>query len=163
MLGLMKMTMTGNEIFFEFNIWDYLGVAKPKQGVLQLKRELKDFLLTAVLDRVGGGTSPVSGGKWKRALISKAYKDHKSGFSSSLFANMELTGEMLDHLEVISIGDDMRLRIKGKNAAKADGHNNHSGDSNLPTRLFIPKKGQRFKRDINSGMREIALEFLDNG
>jgi hypothetical protein len=150
-----------DKISYEFDPFELMGLPTPSSNVRLAKQELCEFILEEVLSHVGDGKSPVSGGKWKRSL-SKDYKKKKSEISSSLFANMELQGDMLDSLEcVINRAGNLELRIKGREAAKADGHNNHSGKSKLPPREFIPKPNQTFKRDIISGMRDIAEEFLD--
>jgi hypothetical protein len=156
------MAIEGSKIYYKFDPWEVLGIEKPKTGSREARQEMADFLHTEILDYVGSGKSPVAGGAWKRSL-SKEYKKRKADFSSDLFANMELTGDMLDSLQVVATPDGMiEVRIKGKNAAKADGHNNHSGKSRLPPREFIPKQDQHFKRSIESGMRDIAREFLDD-
>jgi len=154
------MTIKGNEIFFEFDPWELTKKKRPRTGFKAAEAEIADFVLEAVLDHVGGGKSPVAGGKWKRGLSPK-YKKLKAEDSSSLFANMELSGDMLDSLEVVNVGSKLRLRIKGDDAAKADGHNNHSGKSSLPAREFIPKEGQSFKRQIVKDIRAIIEEFDD--
>lgn len=151
-----------SKLGFEFDPWEMTGVEKPKSNIREAKRELAEFVKNKVLERVGRGESPVAGGQWKRSL-SAAYKKRKSKISSALFANMELFGDMLDALEVASTAQGLEIRVVGaKQAAKADGHNNHSGRSNLPPREFIPKEGGTFKRDIIQGMKSIAKEFMDD-
>ena len=44
---------------------------------------------------------------------------------------------------------------------KADGHNNFSGESKLPTRQFIPKDNQSFRPDIKSEIQAIAEDFME--
>jgi hypothetical protein len=156
------MTYDGSKISYKFDPWELLGIDKPARGAREARQEMAALILDEILAYVSNGNSPVSGGGWKKSL-SKDYKKYKSQFSSSLFANMELHGDMLDKLEVVATPDGMiEVRIKGKQAAKADGHNNHSGDSRLPERRFIPDEGQTFKRQIIQGMKEIAKEFIDD-
>lgn len=149
------MTISGNKIFFEFDPFEAAAREKPKNGVRQVKQEIADFVLEKILDYVGSGKSPVSGGQWKRSL-SKDYKKEKSKYSSALFANMELEGDMLDNLEVVvNRAGNIEVRQTGKQADKADGHNNHSGRSNLPAREYIPKDDQTFKQPIINGIKAI--------
>lgn len=153
------MTIKGNEIYFEFDPFK-LAKKRPARGNVRAARdEIKEFVLDSVLDKVGSATSPVKGrGKFK--ALSSAYKDVKGELSSSTIANLELTGDMLDSLEVVETrGGKLRLRIKGSEAMKADGHCNHSGKSKLPTRRFIPGDGETFKRDIIDGIREIVEDY----
>jgi hypothetical protein len=150
------MPIEGDKIFFEFDpIGDKKLSASDRRDALDA---IADFVKEQVLEYVGDGKSPVSGGKWKRSLSAK-YAAIKSEQSSAGFANMELTGEMLDALEVVVNDDVLSLQITGDQAAKADGHNNHSGDSSLPERRFIPDEGQNFKQDILRGIAQIVESF----
>lgn len=149
-----------DKIAYKFDPEELTGEEIPKGRVREAMREIGEFVKEQVLSYVGEAKSPVAGGKWKRSL-SKSYKDYKSEFSSSTIANMELTGDMLDALEVVNVGDELELRIEGSEAAKADGHNNFSGNSTLPLREFIPKPNQTFKRDIIDGIRKIIKDFQD--
>lgn len=147
------------ELGFTFDPFELTGKEKPKKNVSKLKREMKDFIREEVLSYVGEGKSPVQNGAWQRTL-SKDYKKKKSKYSSASFANMELKGDMLDALDVVESGSNLKLRVAGaKQAAKADGHNNHSGLSSLPPREFIPKEGQTFKRKIIQGLRDIIDKY----
>lgn len=151
-----------DKIAYRFDPFELAGVEPPKTGKAQAKRDICNLVLEEVLSHVGEGKSPVAGGKWRRSL-SKEYKARKAQFSSSLFANMELTGDMLDALECVVVGKDLELRIKGKEADKADGHNNHTGRSSLPAREFIPKTDQTFRKSIRDGIKQIAMEYIEDG
>ena len=132
------------------------GVEPPRRGANAIRKEVADYILEEVLNRVGDGRSPVAGGKWKRGL-SKEYKQRKLEESGVGFANMELEGDMLDALRTRVMSDGtVELIIEGSEGDKADGHNNFSGKSRLPLREFIPKPGQSLKRDIVEGIREIV-------
>lgn len=149
-----------DKVGYEFDPFEIVG-ERPKKDLRAIKKEICDFVTEEVLDYVASGKSPISGGKWKRGL-SREYAKRKAEMSSALFANMELTGDMLDALECVQTrSGKLELRIKGKEAAKADGHNNHSGRSKLPPREFIPKEGQAFKRDIIQGIKDIVRENVD--
>jgi len=151
------------KLAYEFDPFELSGVEAPKNPVKKREamEEIADFVKTEVLSACAEGRSPVAGGQWKRTL-SKEYREKKLEMSGVGYANMELTGDMLNALEVIpKRGDRISLQIEGAEAEKADGHNNFSGDSELPLREFIPKPGQTLKRDIISGIRRIAEEFAD--
>lgn len=156
------MTIKGNKIFFEFDPFELANVEAPKTNIREAKKKIADLVLTEVLDYVGGSRSPVSGEGWKKSL-SADYKKLKSKISGNTTANMELYGDMLDSLEcVVNSAGMLELRIQGGEAAKADGHNNHSGESSLPQRRFIPDEGQTFKRDILEKIKTIAIDYSES-
>lgn len=155
-----KSGLTGDKIFYEFDPFKEVGMKVPRGTIKAAKEEIATFVKEQVLSYVGEGQSPISGGKWKRTL-SPEYKKFKSQSSSATFANMELTGDMLDALDVVSkSGKTISIEITGKEqVAKADGHNNFSGDSHLPARQFIPKADQKLKKDILDGIKQIIESF----
>lgn len=151
------------KLAYEFDPFELADVEPPKNSArrAQAKEDIADFVLTEVLSACAEGRSPVSGGQWKRSL-SKEYREKKLQTSGVGYANMELTGDMLDALEVAQRrGNKLSLQIDGAEGDKADGHNNFTGRSELPTRQFIPTRGQQFKRDIIEGIRRIAEEYSD--
>lgn len=129
--------------------------------------EIGEYLLQSILSNVGGGKSPVQGGKYKKSL-SKEYKKVKAKISGSKIANMELYGDMLDELDYKIDPIGMKVEIgflegsDEKQIAKADNHNKFSPESKktkLPTRQFIPKSNQRFKKNIMKQAFEIASKY----
>jgi hypothetical protein len=155
-----------DKITYEFDPFELLGIEKPKSSsdVNAALSDIADYVKTEILQFCGDGKSPVAGGQWKRSL-SPEYKKLKEKISGSNFANMELTGEMLDALDArITSSGTIEVGIWGDQASKADGHNNFSGSSTLPPRQFIPNedKGQTFKPSIISGMKRIAQSFFED-
>lgn len=156
-----KSGLTKDKIFYEFDPFKLAGVKPSKGNVREAKDAIANYVKEQVLSYVGQGESPVEGGNWKKKL-SPEYAKKKKLESSSVFANMELTGAMLDALDVVSKGKKLSLQITGKEqVAKADGHNNFSGKSALPERDFIPKKGATFKQEIIDGIRSIIEDYVD--
>ena len=154
-----------DKVEYVFDPFEETGLKKPKRVSKELKEDLKDFVLESVLDEVGATKSPVRVGganaKYFPRLKSKRYKQIKKSKNAPPIPNLELEGKMLDQLKMSNArGNKLRLGIKGAQAPKADGHNNHSGDSKLPLRRFIPKKenGDKFKQTIINGMRQIIKE-----
>jgi hypothetical protein len=151
------------KVVYEFDPFDQIGTDRPssKKETRKALEEIAEYVKTEILQYVGEAQSPVSGGRWKQSL-SPEYKKLKKEISGSAIANMELYGDMLDALEARVVGNKIKVGwFGGEQAAKADGHNNFSGESSLPTRQSIPKEGQKFKRDIMQGIKEIAQEFID--
>lgn len=126
-----------------------------------LKKQVGDYLVEAILKNVSEGKSPVQGGGWTRK-ISTPYKKIKSKYSSKLYANMELHGDMLDALKYEPTEDGIEIGIFDETQVpKADGHNNFSGKSKLPERRFIPKEDQKFKKDILQEVATILTNFTE--
>lgn len=65
---------------------------------------------------------------------------------------------MLDALDYRVQGDDIVIGVFGEAAPRADGHNNLSGDSQLPRRQFIPEKGQGFVSRIEKEVDRIIAD-----
>lgn len=147
-----------DKVAFNFDPFELLGVEPPKSGKRELKRRLSEYVVEQVIERSGDGKTSVRAGQWKRSL-SKEYKKRKTAQGGNPYADMILSGSMLTDLECVQVNGNLELRVKGKNAGKADGHNNHSGKSSLPPRQFIPQDDGNFTRSILIGMREIIEEF----
>ena len=112
------------------------------------------IIVDSIKESASRTISPVKG-RGKFQGLSKDYKKIKSKAGKGTSANLLFDGDLLSSLEshdvstnVIEVGifDD------SGQAPKADGHNNLSGKSSLPTRRFIPSKGEEFKVKI---MREV--------
>ena len=118
-----------------------------------------DFLVEQILDSVGEQQSPIKGHGKFRAL-SKSYKAFKQEEGSGTDPNLELTGSMLDALTFRTTGSGIELGIFGKDAPKADGHNNFSGESKLPLRRFLPDEGESFKPSIQKEVDRIIADAV---
>ena len=155
------------KLAFEFNPFERSDAVLSKENKRRAAKEIQTFIVEAVLADIGDGTSPVQGGDWKRGL-SKDYKKEKGKVSSSVFANLELTGDMLDSLDVrIVSGKKMSLEVPASQAQKADGNNRGTYGKGTRTqpkraRTFIPyKKGQTFTKEIWEGINGIIEEFAE--
>lgn len=152
-------------VVYSFDPFEIAGLDKPRNKSVRRDalEEIADYVKTEMLQYIGEGKSPVQGGEWQRKL-SKAYAEAKAKVSSAGFANMELTGDMLDALD-FKIKGDGTIEIGwfgGENAAKAHGHQNGNDDTNLPVRQLVPDKKQTFRKDIVKGMKEIADAFSED-
>ena len=122
----------------------------------EAKKEIGDFVKDEILRSLSEGQSPVAGERFKRLDKNYANKE-KNGNRTP---NLELTGDMLDALKSKNTEDGIEIGIFGKKqSAKADGHNNFSGESKLPKRRFIPDEDQNFRRSIQSGIDNIIEEY----
>lgn len=146
---------------FEFDPFELVKADPlPSRKASAALSDIADYVLESVLSDVADAKSPVAGyGAFPK--LSKAYKSKKDSEGGTPIANLELSGDMLSALEVKKKGERLVLQIVGKEAAKADGHNNHSGDSELPLRRFIPTDTETFKRDILTGISRIIESYRD--
>lgn len=55
---------------------------------------------------------------------------------------------MIGSIDFKTDGDKITIGVFGKDAPKADGHNNLSGASSLPIRRFLPEVGESYTGDI---------------
>jgi hypothetical protein len=147
---------------YEFDPFELVNADPlPSRKSKEAMDDIANYVLESVLSSVGDTKSPVAGhGSFPK--LNKDYKKSKDAQGGSPIANLELTGSMLSALEVKKKGDTLILQITGKEADKADGHNNHSGDSTLPLRRFIPLESETFKKDILSGISRIIESYRDD-
>lgn len=127
-----------------------------------VKKKVGEFLFEQVLLSVGAAKSPVDGEGWP--ALSAAYKKEKEKEGGSGKADLELTGDMLNAFDYKPTKDGIELGIYGKDAPKADGHNNFSGDSPLAAigkqRRFLPDVGQEFRASIQDEVGKIIADAV---
>lgn len=136
------------------------GVKISRDKKSELNDLIADYVKESVLADVGAGRSPVTGQPFKKLSKEYAQKEHGGDRTSHL----ELFGDMLDSLEVAVRGNKLTLTVGKDQMAKADGHNNFSGQSKIPTRPFIPngEDGESFRPQIEQGIESIIELFLDD-
>lgn len=164
------------KVEYEFDPFDLVGISKSdikKGDVSSALEDVSNYVLESVLSFVGDETSPVSGrGKFKKLQKDytdkeghrhKGYKTIKEEEGYTPEPNLLATGDMLDAVKVVRKGSKLVLTLDGSEQDKADGHNNFSGKSELPTRRFVPnaKDDETFKPKIIAGIRSILKDYLD--
>lgn len=156
--------MSKFDVSYEFNPFAVVGIDESEltDGRKQMALEvIQDFLKESILLDVSRSRSPVTGGGWEG--LSRDYKAFKEDEGGTPVANLELTGALMDSLIVRQSGPSFLLvTVSDDQMGKADGHNDHSGESKLPRRPFIPDpaKGETFSREIRGGIREIIEDIL---
>jgi len=125
----------------------------------RVKDEVGELLVDFILEQVSDLKSPIEGqGKFEK--LSPKYKKLKQKDGRGGSPNLEFSGSMLDALETKRTSDGVKIQIKGSDAGKADGHNNFSGKSKLPSRQFLPKEGENFKRSARKEVDRIVNEAI---
>ena len=160
------------KVRFEFDPFEIAGVPKSELTASEKKSALEDvadFVLTSVLDSVGGRRSPVKG-QGAFPALSPGYKKRKKDEAAPI-PNLELSGDMLDSMTVDRKRDKLVLTVSTSEEAKAAAHNWTKAFPGADTnknpmkkagkrRAFIPDKGRKetFKRDILKGISGIVRE-----
>lgn len=122
-----------------------------------VKEEIGDYLIEQIMASTAEQTSPVAGyGKF--AALSKKYKAKKEESGRPGVPNLDYDGDMQSALDYELTDEGIEIGVYGKEAPKADGHNNFSGDSELPLRRFLPGLGESFRKDINAEVEAIITE-----
>jgi len=153
------------KVEFTFDPFELVG--EDKEGlspaeVKQVMNDVGDFVLTSVLDDTANQVSAVYGDKWD--ALSPDYKKVKKAKGGKPVANLELEGDMLSALNIVKRSNSLTLSVRGDQADKADGHNNHSGESKLPLRRFVPSEadGDTFSPKIMKGIENIIQNVKDS-
>lgn len=108
--------------------------------------------------KVASRKSPVTGDSFDP--LSKDYKAKKQDEGLPGVPNLEQSGEMLDSLDYRVTSTGIEIGVFGEAAPRADGHNNLSGDSMLPTRRFIPAAGEGFMPSIEREVERIIADAV---
>ncbi|TXH08438.1 MAG: hypothetical protein E6R04_10685 [Spirochaetes bacterium] len=147
-----------------FNPFDLVDFEIPKAKRKEALAEVATYLKEEVLSYVGSAKSPVDGENFEP--LSKAWKKIKKEKSSSTKANLEYTGDMLDHFDVKVKSGEVALGVYGPKFAvdKARGHNQHAGDEHefLPIRRFIPEDGEGLTPKIQKKVAEILENYRED-
>ncbi len=150
-------------IKFDFDPEKITGIKVPKADRADALDEVASFVKEQILSNTGEGKTSVKGGRWVYGL-KEPYKTKKGEESSADFANLELTGDMLDALEVNAKGKRVRIEITGsENQGKAEGHLTGiygSGKQKPRPRQFMPYGDKNeLSPDIVAGVRKILKRY----
>jgi hypothetical protein len=122
-----------------------------------VKQEIGEYLVEQILAYTAESKSPVAGyGKFPS--LSKKYKEKKEESGRSGVPNLDFDGDMLGALDFEVTEDGIKIGVFGDQAPKADGHNNLSGQSELPLRRFLPDAGEAFNKNIDAEIEAILAE-----
>lgn len=113
-----------------------------------------EFLVEQTLFALDSAKSPVQGESFP--ALSRKYKKRKLAEGGRGIPDLELTGDLKADLTASPAPDGLEIGFFGSQADKADGHLKFSDrENNCPQRRFLPGEGQKFKREIESGVEDI--------
>ena len=155
--------MAVNKVAWEFNPFKMTGIKVPRNKQKEARVAVADFVKDTVIQKMDDSKSPVSGGRWKVPLT-PIYRKIKLGITGVGRADLELTGDLKEDLEVIEKrGNTLSLQVQGENAGKADGNNRGTyGKARADlskSRQFIPRGRQSLAKDIRGGISDILKGF----
>lgn len=147
---------------YRFNPFDELGVTVPRSARREALEAAAETLKIALLEYIGEGASPASGGKWTRSLT-PAYAEQKAQDSSADFANLERTGAFLDSLTVEVVGSELVVDVGEEFYGRAEGFltGQYGESSRIRPRQFVPQGDGSFKRDILREIKSTLKEYSD--
>ena len=133
---------------------DISSLSKDKKN--ELLNIVGELLIERTLSSMADSVSPVDGSSFP--ALSKEYAKYKLEEVGTKDPNLDLTGSMINALDYKIVNNSIEYGIYGKEAGKADGHNNLSGRSNLPKRQFLPDAGEglQFEDTIN----QVISDFI---
>jgi len=154
-----------SDVKYEFDPFEIAGIDPSDLTPAKRKRIMKqvgDLVLGAVVLDVADLKSPVTGRQFK--ALSKDYREHKEALGGEPVPNLLLNGDMLESLTVTaSVETSLTLTVGDDQQAKADGHNNFSGQSRIPRRPFIPNEGngEKFRPAIREAIASLVEELAN--
>ena len=151
-----------NGVFSVIDLNKYGLKDVPADRRADVKEEVGEYILSKIKKSLRNTSSPVSGEKW--SPLSKDYKKEKRGKGGGTAANLRLTGSMLKNLVYkpgtkgdLKIGVETSTDRSGRsNVKKALGHNHFERGATSPRRRFLPGAGQKFKKEIEAGIKDIV-------
>lgn len=150
----------------ELDLTKKLNKIANKKNRKEAEKEVGEFLINYILDKVGQAESPVEKGVYNPNLT-KQYKKEKSETSGNSQANMELFGDMLDALEyrskdgIVEVGifdSDQAQKAYGHNTGFS-GHPNKKMRGNKYKRQFIPSKSKNFNKEAREEINRIIDDY----
>lgn len=123
----------------------------------EVLNEIGNYIITSILDDVGGGLSPVTGKRFKS--LDQEYADEEKG--GDKLPNLELEGDMLGALNYRIDGNEIIYGITDEDqAAKAYGHNTGMKghkflENKVPVRKFIPNPDEQLRLEIRNGINNL--------
>lgn len=149
---------------YTFDPLEDLDIEVPKSARREAREAVASYLQEEILNYIGEGRSPVAGGVWRRKLTPE-YLKKKEQESGAGFANLELSGELLDSLTVTVRGSKVVLDVGSDQYGKAEGHiTGQYGDGKMKAdyrRQFLPQGDEEFKKSIQDNIKRILREFED--
>ena len=153
-MKVIKTTAEKSNLSTEIDL--FTGLELPKSLKSRIVKEVGEYLIEQTNLALSQSKSPVSGETFPR--LSHDYREMKQKEGLGGSPNLEFTGKLKDAISYRATDKGLAIGVFGKEAPKADGHNNFSGESSLPQRRFLPKEGQNYRKAIKDIVDTIVAE-----
>jgi phage gpG-like protein len=152
------------KVKFTFDPFEIAKISRkdvPKEKRELVMQQVADYVVAAIKDDCSASKSPVTGRDFKK--LKPKYAASKTAQGASGVADLSLSGDLLESLEVERGDRKLTLTVPSDEQGKADGHNNFSGKSKLPKRKFIPnaENEETFRPGIREGIAAIIEAAAD--
>lgn len=136
----------------------FQGQKLPKRIKVAVNEAVGNYIVEQTLISMEQLKSPVQGGG-SFAKLSPDYAKLKKKEVGDTRPNLEAKGDMKDQIDLHAT-DILTIGVFGDRAGAADGHNNLSGKSKLPTRQFLPHEGETYKRQMLTEIERIKADII---
>lgn len=126
------------------------------------KDDAAEVLKVNMLEMIHAGRSPITGRKFPK--LTKDYEQKKKSEGGSGNPDLELSGEMLDSLDVRVKGKKLQIVIDEEQFGKAEGNNigSYGRDPNQKkARKFYPEDGERYTEAVLGDVKSILRDAID--
>jgi len=150
-------TTNSSETSVELDLFEGRNI--PLKIKKRISEDVGNYLVEQTLMSSSQSKSPVRGeGTYKP--LSKEYGLRKKAEVGNSRPNLEFEGVMYEELDFAPTKNGVEIGVYGERAGAADGHNNLSGKSRLPTRRFLPDVGQTYKSEIATEVQRIIADAI---
>lgn len=156
-MKIVDVNVNDSETSVEIDLFE--GRKLPEAVKRRIQEDVGNYLVEQSLVSMDRRKSPVQGEGTFKALSPK-YKKKKLEEVGSSEPNLEFDGVMKDELDFRPSKIGITLGVFGERAPAADGHNNLSGKSQLPTRKFLPDVGQNYKQQYQREVQRIVADAI---
>jgi len=154
------MPITKDDVSFTYDVSKHLkGV--PEDDREDAAYDAGEAALEKIVDYMDQQKSPVKGiRKNFEALKSEQYKSFKQKRVGNKKANLRLTGNMIESLDVDAGDDSFTISVVGSESDVAKAYNHIKGDT-VVSRPFLPNddRNQTFKADVVKVIKEAIARY----
>ena len=154
------MPIKENEVSFTYDLEDLLNEV-PEDEREDAAQEAGEIALQKVHEYMDKRVSPVNGQGKFEALAKGPYRKFKKSKVGNTKANLRLTGELIESMEVDADDRSFTISVGGDESNIAKAYNHNEGDT-VAQRQFLPNDdipNQTFKRGIVKAIKDTIKKY----